>query len=187
MSINGVAPLRARGLRPVSELAAARPHGDRLRYMAGCRCDACRKANSTYECARQRARKAGDWNGIVPAKRARIHLHRLSLHGVGRRAVGAATDIADTVLSDIISGRKQRIRARTERLILGVTRGMASDRAVIPAARTHQLIADLLDEGYTEALIAKRLGYAHRHLQFGSHITARNAYRVERLHKELTE
>lgn len=164
-----------------------RQHGDRLRYMAGCRCDACRKANSAYEGARQRARKAGDWNGIVPAKRAREKLHRLSLLGVGRRAVGAATDIADTVLSDIISGRKQRIRARTERLILAVTLAVASDRACVSAARTHRLIAELLDEGYTEAFLCQRLGYANRYLQFGDRITVRNAYRVELLHKELTE
>jgi hypothetical protein len=181
------AQMGARGLRSARELAAERPCGDRLRYMGGCRCDACRKANSAYECARQRARKAGDWNGIVPAAAARQHMLKLSRRGIGRRAVGAATDIADTVLSDIRSGRKQQIRARTERLILAVTPAIASDRAYVPAARTHQLVAELLDEGYTEQFLAQRLGYANRYLQFGDRITVRNAYRVERLHKELTE
>ncbi len=28
----------ARGLRPVAELGADRPHGTRLRYFAGCKC-----------------------------------------------------------------------------------------------------------------------------------------------------
>lgn len=177
--------LAARGLRPASQLAASRAHGDRLRYIGGCRCDACRKANSAYESARQRARKAGDWNGIVPAEKARAHMLRLARRGVGRRAIGAATDIADTVLSDIRSGRKRRIRARTERLILGVTTAVASDRAIISAGRTHQLIALLLDEEYTETFLAKRLGYANRYLQFGDRITVRNAARVERLYREL--
>ena len=67
--------LAQRGLKPASELAAKRPHGDRLRYVAGCRCDLCRKANSTYERERQKARAAGDWNGIVDAAKARQHSH----------------------------------------------------------------------------------------------------------------
>ena len=48
--------LEARGMKPVTELARQRPHGDRLRYMAGCRCPACRGANSAYERLRARAR-----------------------------------------------------------------------------------------------------------------------------------
>lgn len=185
--MNRAASLATRGLRPATELAATRQHGDRLRYIAGCRCDACRKANSAYECERRRCRKAGDWNGIVSAKKARQHMIKLNRAGVGRRAIGAATDIADTVLSDIRRGAKLRIRARTERLILGVTPTIASDHALVSAAPTHALIAELFEEGYTERFLAHRLGYTNRYLQFGNLITVRNAYRVERLHKELTE
>jgi len=123
----------------------------------------------------------------VPAAAARQHMLKLSRRGIGRRAIGAATDIADTVLSEIRTGRKLQIRARTERLILAVTPAVASDHAYISAARTHQQIAELLDEGHTEQFLAQRLGYTGRYLQFGDRITARNAYRVERLHKELTE
>lgn len=179
--------LADRGLRPAAELAATRDHGDRLRYMAGCRCDACRKANSAYENARRRARNAGDWNGIVPANKARAHMRHLSRLGIGRRAVHDATDIADSVLSDIRTGRKRRIRARTERLILAVTPAAASDHAYVPAARTQHLIRQLFDEGYTEAFLCQRLGYVHGRLQFGDRITVRNAARIARLHRELTE
>ena len=175
-------------LRSPAELAAEKPHGVRLRYMAGCRCDACRKANSAYENERQKARRAGDWNGIVCAKAARDHMLALSRQGVGRRTVQACTDIADTVLQDIRTGRKTRIRARTERLILGVSKEQAADRALVPAGRFHQRIRLLLEEGYTEAYLAKRLGYANRYLQFNERrITVRNAARIERLYKELTE
>lgn len=184
--MNCAASLATRGLRPAAELAANRQHGDRLRYIAGCRCDACRRANSAYENERQRARKSGDWNGIVSADAARKHMLKLSRHGVGRRAIGAATDIADTVLSDIRRGVKHRIRARTERLILAVTLAIASDHALQSAAPTHALIAELIEEGYTERFLAQRLGYAHPYLQFGELITVRNAARVERLHRELT-
>ena len=173
-------------LRPAALLVADKPHGMRLRYMAGCRCDACRKANSSYENERQKARKAGDWNGIVPANRARAHLQALSRHGVGRRTVQACTDIADTILSDIRTGRKTRIRARTERLILGVTKAQAADHALISARKSMRLLDALLQRDYTKTFIATRLGYKSRALQFNADtITVRNADRIERLHREL--
>jgi hypothetical protein len=176
-----------RGLRPAAELAANKPCGTRIRYIGGCRCAACRRANTRYETERAKARLAGDWNGIVPADRARRHLHKLAGLGVGRRAVHAATDIADSILTEIRSGKRPRIRARTERLILQVTQDCASDAAVRSATRTHRLLAELYEEGYTEAFLAKRLGYSRSYLQFGDRISTRNAYRVECLYKELTE
>lgn len=175
------------GLKPVGVLAAGKPCGTRLRYMSGCRCMDCRKANSSYENARQKARRAGDWNGIVNAAPARAHLLALSRQGVGRRAVRASTDIADTVLQRIRQGSKKRIRARTERLILAVTAAQRSDRALIPAAKTWRLIDNLREEGYTVPQLVKRLGYKAPALQFGrDRVTVRNAARVERLHRELT-
>lgn len=181
--------LQHRGLRPAHELAAQRPHGDRLRYIAGCRCDECRRANTRYESDRQRARKAGDWNGLVPADKARAHMLKLSRAGIGRRAIAAASDVADTVLQEIRSRRKRQIRARTERKILAVGKAQASDRALVDAKRTWALIDELLEEGYAVGLIATRLGYARPYLQFkrGGRVTVRTQARVERLHRELTE
>lgn len=179
--------LEARGLRPHTELGAQRPHGERMRYMAGCRCDACRAANSRYESERIRARKSGDWNGIVPATAARAHILRLRRCNVGRRAIVAATDIAESIVHEIATGKRRRIRARTERLILAVNPAARSDRALVSAGRTWQRIRELLDEEYTEAFLAKRLGYATARLQFGrERVTARTAHRVDRLHRELT-
>lgn len=110
--------LADRGLRPAAELAADKPHGTRLRYIGGCKCFQCRRANSDYERDRKAARLAGDWNGFVPADRARAHLMSLSRSGVGKRAVQAASDVCMTVLQDIRTGKKAQIRARTERRIL---------------------------------------------------------------------
>jgi hypothetical protein len=181
------AVMLARGLRPAAELAKDRPCGDRLRYVAGCRCDDCRAANAAYERERIKARAAGDWNGLVPAEKARAHIRKLSRQGVGRRAIGAASDVGDTTLSKIRSGRKLQIRARTERAILAVTRAMASDHSLVSAARTWQRIDLLIDEGYTEAFLAKELGYTNPYLQLGrDQVTVRNAYEVERLYQRLT-
>ena len=179
--------LAARGLKPVAELAADRPHGTRLRYIAGCKCFRCRRANSDYERERKAARLAGDWNGFVPADRARAHLMSLSRHGVGKRAVQAASDVCMTVLQDIRTGKKVQIRARTERRILAVTPAMASDRALVKPGRTFQLIEQLRDEGFTKTDLARRLGYRNGALQFQKHrMTARNVARVERLYRTLT-
>ncbi len=181
--------LEARGLRPAFELAAQRPHGDRLRYLGGCRCFKCRRSNSDYERHRQAARAAGDWNGIVDAAAARAHLIKLSRIGIGRRAVAAASDVAETVISEIRSGRKARIRARTERRILAVTKTCASDHALVSARRTWKLLNELIAEGFTRTDLAARLGSSARHpaLQIKhDFVLARTAHRVEVLHRQLT-
>jgi hypothetical protein len=176
-------------MRSAFELSAGRPHGDRLRYLGGCRCADCRRANCEYEKQRAAARKAGDWNGIVDAAPARAHLAKLSRLGVGRRAVSAATDVADTVLQEIRSGRKRRIRARTERKILAVTKACASDHALVSARRTWRLLNQLLEEGYTRTFIAAELGSQAKRpaLQVSREfVLARTAHQVETLHRRLT-
>lgn len=185
---NPFAPkLVRRGLRPVAELAADRPHGDRLRYMAGCKCFKCRRANSDYERQRQAARLAGDWNGIVDAKRARRHLFHLSRHGVGQWAVCHATDIARSMIHEIKNGDRLRIRARTERKILAVTTAVRADHSFVPATAAWRLISRLLEEGYTKAGIARALGYRTPALQLRrDRITARNEQRVFALYRRLT-
>ena len=178
--------LHARGMRSAADLSATRPHGDRLRYIAGCRCDDCRQANTEYERDRYQARLAGDWNGIVKADAARKHLFKLSKAGVGRRAVHAATDIAETVLYDIRRGTKTNIRARTERLILAVTEAAISDKSLVDAGPTWKLLDQLLAAGFTKTRLAHELGRQTHYLQLNKiKVTARNAYAVERMHVRL--
>lgn len=177
--------LTERGLKSIAVLGAMRDHGDRLRYMSGCRCDDCRRANSAYECARQAARKAGDWNGIVPATKARAHLLQLSGQGVGRRAVQAVTDVSSSILLDIRTGNKTHIRARTERKILAVTADLASEGALVPATATWKLIRTLLAKGYTQSQLAVLLGN-QRALQISQkQVKVSTAEAVSRLYKKL--
>lgn len=181
-------PMSARGLKPVAELAAGRDHGDRLRYVSGCRCFACRRANSAYEAARKVARAAGEWNGLVPAEKARAHLADLSAQGVGRRSVRAACDVAESILAEIIAGRKAQIRAATERAILGVTRGAAGDGALVPAKATWRLLDQLIADGYTRGYLGAQLGSKAKvpTLQLKrDFVTVRSAYLVERLFEKL--
>lgn len=168
------------GMRTHAELS--RGCGTRLQYMSGCRCFQCRTANANYERGRIAARAAGDWNGIVDAAKARKHLLALRKKGVGRDAVHAASDVAVSVIADVSTGAKTRIRARTERKILAVTTACREDGALVSAAQAWRLIAKLQEEGFTKLRIARELGQKSNGLKLGKkQITARNAARVERL------
>jgi hypothetical protein len=92
-----------------------------------------------------------------------------------------------TVLQDIRTGKKRQIRARTARKILAVTPAMVSDGALVKPGRTFRLIDELLEEGFSKAELARRLGYRNQALQFSRRrMTARNVARIERLYRSLT-
>ncbi len=173
-------------LRPVSELGGGRPHGTRLRYLAGCKCFQCRRSNSDYERARSEARAAGDWNGTVSAASARRHLEKLSAAGVGRRAVAAASNVGATIIANVRSGRQTRIRARSERKILAVTVDLAFDGATVPAAATWRRIEWLIEEGFTKIRIAEAIGQK-RALQLGKdRVTVKHAAAIKRLYERFS-
>ena len=178
-------PMLRRGLRSASELGLQRNHGDRLRYLSGCRCFACRRANSAYEAQRKIARAAGDWNGIVSAAPAQAHIHTLSGLNVGRRQVADASGVAESVVAAIRSGLKARIRARTEKRILAVSADAIADRALVDAGPTWKLLSALMMD-YPKARLARELGYRSPALQLGrNQVTARSALEIERLYERL--
>ena len=171
-----------RGLKSAAELGPSFEHGERMRYLSGCHCDDCRRANTNYENERRRARAAGDWNGIVQADKARRHLIKLRRAGVGRNAVRMATDVSRTVLQAISVGKKVRIRRRTERRILAVTTAAAFDGAYIPAGRTWRQVNQLIAEGFTKSRISAEIGQDGIRLQLGKdQVTVRNAAAVNRV------
>jgi hypothetical protein len=179
------AKLSARGLKPVSILCANKPHGTRLRYLSGCKCDLCRRANTDYQLSRMKAIKEGDWNGIISAKKARAHLIYLSKYGIVRRAVADATVLSETILFNIRAEKQTHIRARTERLILSVTFGQAANYAHTDAAPSWKLINILLKKGYTKTQIAHGIGCEWHALQIGKvRVTILNAYKVRRLYEK---
>lgn len=178
MAAGRAGSLRARGLKPAAEYGRHRPHGDRLRYMAGCRCQACRAANTDYEKMRARARREGRANGIVPAAPTRRHLKRLSAAGIGYKRVANRAGVSRTVLADVLAGRKVRIRAETERAVLGVKRSDHARHALVDAGPTWTRIDQLRAEGFTKKWIAEQIGQT-RCLQVGrERVLARTAERI---------
>lgn len=176
--------MRPPTLRPAAELAANKPHGVRVRYMAGCRCVPCRAANARYETARLRARAKGRSNRIVSAERAVSHLRALSRAGVGRRRVARLSGLPESKLCKLLGGQQRNIREQTERRILAVTKADKAPGATVPAARTHRRIAALLEEGYTRARLAVMLGSRTPKLQLGrAWITRATEARIATLYR----
>jgi hypothetical protein len=174
--------MAARGLRPVGELAARRPHGERLRYLAGCRCLPCRCANARYEQQRLAARRRGEWNGLVPAGAVRAHLRELSKRGIGYRTAADAASVARSVVAKILKGERWQIRAQTAKRLLAVTPAARADHSTVPAARTWRLIDQLLAEGFSKARLARELGMRTPALQISkTRVLARTQLAVERL------
>lgn len=170
-------------LERMTEACERHPHGTRLRYRGGCRCLTCRAANSRYECERAAARRRGEHNGIVPAKKARRRILELARKGVGYKQVADASGVAETIVSEIRTGRKTRIRANTERAILGVTAEAMADHALVDAAPTWRRIERLIDEGgFTKSEIARRLGKKTPALQIGRvKVLAKTALAIEKM------
>lgn len=185
--LQNLIPGRCDGLRPAKELAATRPHGDRLRYMAGCRCTPCRAANSAYETERAKARRRGEWNGLVPAEKARLHLLRLTEAGIGRDTVADITGLCVTTISEIRTGRQKNLRALNEKAILAISPDdVVNDAQLIPARETWTRIRWLIREGFSKAEIARRLGYKTPNLQLNKHrIMAKTAMRIEKLYNSV--
>lgn len=150
--------------------------------MAGCRCLKCRMANTNYETRRAAAQRRGEWNGLVDAAPVRAHLRKLSRAGVGYKAAAEAASVGKTAVAEILSGKKQRLRAQSAKRLLAVTPAARADHSTVPAARTWRLLEQLLDEGFTKARIARELGMKMPSLQIGrKRVLARTQLAVEKL------
>ena len=163
-------------------------HGSRTRYVLGCRCEPCTIANRVYARARYRAKSQGGWNGLVSAEPARKHLRALSRKGVGRHSVRAASDVSDAILWEIATGIRPRIRLRTEQRILAVDVDAVADHGFVDGRKTWRLIGRLLEEGFSKAELARRLGYKSPAIQFRKErVLAVTAFRVERFFRSVME
>lgn len=168
----------------IEEVAAERfEHGTRSRYVKGCRCEACRAANTAYAVARYRELKLGraPRGDLVDAAPARRHLLKLSREGVGRRAAANAAGLAISVVFEVRSGGKQKIRRGTAEKILAVTGAAKLGAALVDGKATMRRLEQLQKMGLSKSEIARRLGSKGKQpaLQIaGPLVTKRNAEAV---------
>lgn len=167
--------------------AARRPHATHARYVAGCKCMLCRAAHSRYNLERQRLKKDGGWNGLVPTTKARNHILELQAQGVGYKAIAAASSISSNIVFGILKGSRPRMRANAEQRLLGVDRSAVSDGALVDSKNALALIQELLRDGYSRAQLARWMAYKVPKLQWMYRkpcvLTARTAMRIERLYR----
>ena len=91
-------------MKPTHGPFRAAEHGNRARYVQGCRCDSCREANRLY--ARKNA-KDRIWNRTDPmlsAEASRTHLTALRAAGVGTRLISDISGVSRTVIARVLSG-----------------------------------------------------------------------------------
>ncbi len=171
-------------LRPLEELAKAKPHGMRLKYLAGCRCLKCRAANSEYQSERYKRIKKGGWNGLVSAEKARKHIEELSKKGIGYKSVALSAGMAVSSVAKIKYGERKNIRALNERAILEVDETCVGEKTLVCARQTWSRLNWLMAEGFTEKELSKRLGYKAKTLQFNKKlIIARNELKVKKFYE----
>lgn len=91
-------------------------HGTRACYVAGCRRDECRAANTAY--AREHRRKTTPCR--VDPTVAREHIAHLVAAGMSLRAITAASGLAWSTVQGIAAGHAEVIDEHTERALLGV-------------------------------------------------------------------
>lgn len=165
-----------------------RPHGTRARFEQGCRCLLCRVVVAQRVRERKASILAGtyEFNGIVDAKPARKHLCKLSRAGVGIRSVAEITEKNRWKLIEIRAGRIKNVRAATVRAILAVSIDAIADGARVPAGKTRKMLAELIEEGFTQREIAKRLNRKGRFsIRNQKYVFARTEMEVEKLFNQV--
>jgi hypothetical protein len=165
-------------------------HGERAKYVVGCRCELCTEANRKYSLHRNRRNVYHiERNGYVPASGARAYINYLSKMGVGKRAVADAAKVPLSTIGYIKAGTKTTIRAQTELRIMSVTPEAVSDGSLVPATKTWRLIREMVKAGgLTQKEIALRLGYKAPAIQIKKDkVQASTELKVIKLHKEVMQ
>lgn len=142
-------------------------------HPTSCLCPSCghhreirRVANRRMRARRRRGEPAyGDYNAVL------THLRELVDAGCARRWIADVAHVRPETVSDLLLGRRRRVRADTATALLAVrpqraTRAAArDDHALIPAIGTTRRLRALAAIGHPLYRIADRTGVARTHLR----------------------
>ena len=152
--------MRPTDLPSAKQLGMRKPHGHKMRYMAGCRCAPCKRANSRYEKKMARDRKLYGPNNLVPVDRVRAFLLEMQKQGIGYKTIAKTVGIGKTGLGILIwpgKETKQFIRRRTEAKVLAYEPSLDNlpKSNCVPAEETVGKIRQLERWGYPRTLITQ--------------------------------
>lgn len=153
-------------------------HGSRKCFAAGCRCLACRSAESCYQARRAQARARGEaaW---VDAGPARAHIATLKAQGVGLRQIAALAEASFRTVQAIQNGRPRVTRTIEARILQ--TKPVLAGAVLVNSYRTFDRLRILLKEGYSVAQLTRWFQVRPSRLRRQSkRVTARRASEVKR-------
>jgi hypothetical protein len=150
--------MRPHDLPSAKDLGQRKPHGHKMRYMSGCRCSRCRRANSLYERKMAEDRRRFGPNDLVPVDRVRAFLLEMQKQGIGYKTVAKQVGVGKTGLGMLIWPGKETknfIRRRTEAKVLSYvpTLDTLPKSNPVPAGETVDRICQLERWGYPRRLI----------------------------------
>jgi hypothetical protein len=131
-----------------------KPHGNYLRYNAGCRCLDCRHGKRDYQ--RALARRT-DRNPIIPADRSREHLQQLH-ERISDSAIAIASGLSRRMIQAVRTGKQSYVRAASERAIFAVTSSAQFTNGYVDATKTKNRITQLIQAGVSQDRLAVMLG-----------------------------
>lgn len=186
-------------------MTVRREHGERDRYLRGpdendepgngCRCAACRAANTQAGRDRRRAIAYGRHHPWVDARRAREHLRARAAAGMPVNQAAALAGLRTAVVTQVLYGRPgqppaRRIRPETEARILAVRGGSdaLAHLARVDATGTRRRLQALVAVGNSVSELGRHLGLEATRtsrLMRRDHVTAATARTVRALYDEL--
>lgn len=160
-------------LPSIQQLATGKPHGHKMRYVAGCRCWRCKRGNREYENKIRENRRLHGPNDLVPVDRTRTFLQKMQAVGIGYMTIARHVGVGKTALGEILWAGKTthiQIRRRTETKVLAYQPSLDTmpQNLNVPAEETIRKLCQLVLWGYPKALINRDgLGHENSGLQIG--------------------
>lgn len=137
-----------------------RAHGTRSSYVAGCRCEQCRKANARYATRRERIDYV---TSKVDATDVRAHVQWLRDHGMGTRSIAEAAGVArSTIMALECSPKTGRPKSTVD---INVARRLLAVHHELPGGATvdsiglRRRVQALAAIGWSFSELDRRLGH----------------------------
>ena len=105
------------------------------------------------------------WNGLVDARPAREHIRKLQKQNVGIKQISDASGVATITISRILH-EDDVARVSTVRALLAVTVEARADGALVPAARSREIVRTLKKLGMRQRQMIAELGGSSGGMQF---------------------
>lgn len=138
-------------------LSPSPPHGERARYLRGCRCTDCSNANYRYTSRLRLDYQRGQRRRTSP-DHAATRIHQLLNKGWSQTQISDASGVGRRGIGDIVQKARPSISRETERKILTLCPGPPPPPRDVEATATVRRLRALIAAGHSSSSIAAELG-----------------------------